>query len=684
MKTYLSTLGKPPENAWKPLLLKVVGFCIFAVLLGFGLSACSQPGPANNSNPDAGQQGFVLPWNAEPKLPSQTYSYTAKLPAYFSQPQTLPNGSRPSILSEDNTPKDNPTTDNGATLGRVLFYDRNLSKNGTIACASCHLQKHGFSDPEPLSKGFKGGRTFRRSMGLTNARFYKRGRFLWGERAETLEAQVIMPFVDQVEMGMTLEEIVFRVKYAPYYATLFRKAFGDSTVTVDRISKALAQFVRSLVSVNSKYDKGRVQVKASLDSFPNFSQQENLGKALFLLPRNLEGVKVDPKLSLKRGAGCAQCHASDAMLTPNSGPTNNGLVTGPELGAFRTFLFDGVYATFKVPSLRNVADRAPYMHDGRFKTLRDVVEHYNQSIEVGPTLGTALQYQDGTAVRFNFSEQEKTALVAFLKTLSDPDFLKDPRFSDPFVKRTEPWAPFKTSLKQEPELQGNIPGQSSPIPFTILVHGEDGKTVVGVQVTLLDESLGKPIPALKPQQTNAEGKVSFLLPREYQQGIAIRVTGESWAPTETYGIVPSFQSGFGRGVGAQKVGVMTKERYQSLYDAAKKPKQTGLLWGYVSSGHIQTAKTAFGCATATINSKEAIVLYSDSSHKPAQANSTSVSTDGSLASSFVVANVEPGPYTLRVKASDGALLGKATLVTKADTVTWVHVITSRPSLTQCP
>ena len=133
-------------------------------------------------------------------------------------------------------------------MGRVLFYDKKLSANGTIACASCHKQDKGFSDDAILSVGFDGGLTGRHSMTLINARFYQRGRFFWDERAATLEEQVLMPFEDPVEMGMTLEEVVQMVQEQPYYPVLFENAFGSQEITSDKIAKALAQFVRSIVS----------------------------------------------------------------------------------------------------------------------------------------------------------------------------------------------------------------------------------------------------------------------------------------------------------------------------------------------------------------------------------------------------------------------------------------------------
>ena len=171
------------------------------------------------------------------------------LPNYYTDPNV--GGS---VAAADNTPATNAITDAGATLGRVLFYDKRLSINNTTSCASCHQQARGFGDANKLSNGFAGGKTGRHSMGLTNARFYQNGRFFWDERAATLEDQVLQPIQNEVEMGMTLAQLTPKLAATDFYPTLFKAAFGTTDVTSDRISKALAQFVRSLTSFQSKYD----------------------------------------------------------------------------------------------------------------------------------------------------------------------------------------------------------------------------------------------------------------------------------------------------------------------------------------------------------------------------------------------------------------------------------------------
>jgi cytochrome c peroxidase len=323
----------------------------------------------------------------------------------------------PVIQGQDNTPADNPVTDAGAALGRVLFYDKRLSANNTVACASCHQAEHGFSDPVPLSTGFAGGLTGRNSMGLTSARYYLRGRFFWDERAATLEEQVLQPIQNEVEMGMTLPELVDKLSLEDYYAELFTAAFGDATITSDRIARALAQFVRSIVSSNSKYDAG---VAAN---FSNFTAEELLGRRIFL--------------GQVGNATCVACHGTDNFV-PGNAVNNNG-VENPSVdrgvGAITGNPADD--GKFKVPSLRNIELTAPYMHDGRFATLEEVVEFYNSGVQPHPNLSAPLRNPPGSPGagqprRLNLTTAQKSALVAFLKTLTDRTVTSDPRFSDPF------------------------------------------------------------------------------------------------------------------------------------------------------------------------------------------------------------------------------------------------------------
>ncbi|MCB0706515.1 MAG: c-type cytochrome [Saprospiraceae bacterium] len=358
----------------------------------------------------------------ELNLPEDPYDYiTLNLPDHLVTNVLLGPGQKAAV-DNDNTPTTNPTTNEGATLGRVLFYDKKLSANGTISCASCHKQEHGFSDNEVFSFGFEGGKTRRHSMSLINAKWYGRGRFFWDERAATLEDQVLMPLQDPVEMGMTLEEVVYSVGAQSYYPPLFEDAFGTAEINSERIASALAQFVRSIVSTNSKYDEGRQQVNLPTNDFPNFSESENNGKRLFFLPVNLGG------------GGCIGCHSTEAFINPDNGPTNNGLdaESTTDLGVYEAINNPAFLGTFKVPSLKSVALTAPYMHDGRFSTLEEVIEHYNSGIQDHPNLGAALRDDNEQPIQLNLTEQEKTDLVNFLHTLTDEDITNDIKFSNPF------------------------------------------------------------------------------------------------------------------------------------------------------------------------------------------------------------------------------------------------------------
>jgi len=344
-------------------------------------------------------------------LPGSPFNYANPgLPGYLNAPP---------IQGQINTPASNPITDWGATLGRVLFYDKNLSINRTISCGSCHKQANAFADVSKLSKGFNGGSTGRNSMTLIDAKYYPNGRFFWDQRAATLEQQVLMPIQDLVEMGVTLDTLVSRVQNRPYYSSLFSKAFGSPVINSDLISKALAQFVRSIVSYQSKYDAGRSNFPGPPPPpdtpFPNFTEQENRGKEIFLSPIG----------------GCAPCHGTETFTAPQE--KNNGLDMATVDRGFGSVINNtALDATFKVGSLRNIELTAPYMHDGRFNTLEEVVEHYNSGVKNHPNLSPQLRLPNGQVRLINLNVQNKAALVAFLKTLTDVTVTTDIKYSDPF------------------------------------------------------------------------------------------------------------------------------------------------------------------------------------------------------------------------------------------------------------
>jgi cytochrome c peroxidase len=348
---------------------------------------------------------------SEPVLPATPFNYGVELPPYLV-----------ALREIDSTPAASPVTDAGATLGRVLFHDHKLSKNGLVACASCHTQALGFDDRTRFSIGFKGLITRRAAMSLVNARYNPGGHYFRDQRAATLEQQVLEPFTDPIEMGLEPGELAWTVDKHTYYRPLFKAAFGDSEVTDGRIASALAQYVRSIVSVGSRYDLARALAQSPLDDFPQFSTAENRGKHLFLTARQ-DG-----------GAGCAACHASEAFVLLE--PKNNGLdATNTDGGVGEITHLPQDMGRFRSATLKNIAITTPYMHDGRFRTLEEVVEHYSSGVKPNPNLSAELRGADGKPARLNLSADDKAALVAFLKTLTDDRLLDDPRYGDPFASR---------------------------------------------------------------------------------------------------------------------------------------------------------------------------------------------------------------------------------------------------------
>ncbi len=358
----------------------------------------------------ASQQFTIVVFSSDlttPTLPVSALAYSdarVPLPRHFTQ---TAGGGGGSAVGADNTPAGNAITDAGATLGRVLFYDRRLSQNDRVSCSSCHQQAFAFSDTARLSRGFQGGSTGRHSMGLTNARFYAGGRFFWDERAASLEAQVLQPIQDATEMGLTLEQLQTKLSLTPYYSDLFQAAFGSRDITTDRVAQALAQFVRSLTSTNSKFDRA-----FGPNGVPNFEAT--------LTAQELQGQQL-----YNGRAGCARCHGTNAHIS--DAVHNTGLdATISDVGAGN--------GRFKAPSLRNVEVRAPYMNDGRFRTLEQVVDFYDRGVQNNPGLDQRLRGNNGQPLRLSLSLAERDALVAFMKTFTDRTFLSDTRFASPFAR----------------------------------------------------------------------------------------------------------------------------------------------------------------------------------------------------------------------------------------------------------
>jgi cytochrome c peroxidase len=379
-----------------------------AALLLFSLTiACHDAGTAPSGS-SGGATGSV----------AEALTVDLASPPNYRQPQWTVDFDA-AVRSRTNEPLDNPVTDRGALLGRVLFYDRRLSINERVSCATCHRQQFGFTDTLRFSVGFSGvDRTGFRAMRLLNARFYTPGQAFWNRRTATLEDQATQPIQNAIEMGFDsthggVAALLDRMEGLGYYSELFTWVYGDSVITEARIQLALAQWVRSLVSYQSRFDSAWARVydaglpdKGLSLPFPGFTAQENRGKQLYV---------AGP---VSGGGGCVSCHVPPAFAL-----VGNSLSNGLDEGETRIF---------KAPSLRSVAAGGPYMHDGRFRTLAEVVTHYVSGVREGPALDTRLRAPGGGPQRLALSGADQAALIAFLKTLTDNSVARDPKFSDPF------------------------------------------------------------------------------------------------------------------------------------------------------------------------------------------------------------------------------------------------------------
>ena len=344
------------------------------------------------------------------------------------------NQGRPAyVVNKDNT-GGNTITNAKATLGRVLFYDKNLSFDNSISCGSCHKQQFAFSDTAVASKGVAGGTTARHSMRLINARYAVEAKFFWDERAANLEQQTTKPIQDHAEMGFSglsgrpgIAVLLIKLQGINYYNELFKFVYGDISVTEVRMQECLAQFVRSIQSFDSKYDAGRIQVANDGQPFPNFTAQENAGKQLFITPPVFDGTGT----RISGGAGCNVCHnAPQFDIDPNTG--NNGIIGRIVPGG-------GIDITVtRAPSLRDVTNGAgiengPLMHTGNLLTLQNAIGHYG-TINIAPgntNLDPRLR-PNGQGQKLNFNAQEVNGLIAFLKTLSGTNVYTDKKWGNPF------------------------------------------------------------------------------------------------------------------------------------------------------------------------------------------------------------------------------------------------------------
>ncbi|MBN8588424.1 MAG: c-type cytochrome [Rhodothermia bacterium] len=295
-------------------------------------------------------------------------------------------------------PEDNPLTVEGVALGKVLFYEKRLSKDGTISCASCHIPEYSFTDPNTLSRGVDGRLGERQSMPLINVGWIES--LFWDGRSPNLEDQAVFPITSHFEMGSTFPDIISKLNGLPSYPKMFQAAFTSSEITQIRIVQALSQFQRTMISGNSKYDQW-LQGKATLTS------EEELGYNLFFTEKG----------------DCFHCHST--LLMTDNRFHNNGLDDVPaDSGRYRLTKDPADIGLFRSPTLRNIERTAPYMHDGRFKTLDEVINHYDRGLLRSPTLDPL--FFNGRPK--GLSEVEKKALIAFLKTLTDLEFIQNPVF----------------------------------------------------------------------------------------------------------------------------------------------------------------------------------------------------------------------------------------------------------------
>ena len=301
-------------------------------------------------------------------------------------------------------PPDNPLTEEGVALGRRLFHDKRLSVNDTQTCASCHEQQRAFSDARRFSTGAEQQAGKRNAMPLFNLAWH--GSFFWDGRAPTLRQQVLMPITDPVEMNETLPNVLAKLRADAGVAADFARAFGSPGVTEDRLARALEQFLLTLVSQESRFDQAARKLTTLTES-------EKRGLQLFV-------TEFDPKNGV-RGADCFHCHGG--TLFTSQAFANNGLPLAPDdIGRMEVTGKETDKGLFKVPSLRNIALTPPYMHDGRFATLEEVVEHYSSGVRRSATLDPNLAKHPEAGIQL--TPEEKADLVAFLRTLSDETFAR--------------------------------------------------------------------------------------------------------------------------------------------------------------------------------------------------------------------------------------------------------------------
>lgn len=400
----LMTVELPVEfRGGRPLTL-VVDMNVQRVLEGIDFS---RDGTSTHSR-EGDLLATKLKTNIQDSFTVRGVSYDVyQAPVFATAPAALPAGTHaltPAMTQrfpQVRLPADNPLTQEGVKLGQKLFHDTRLSGNRTQSCASCHDQTHAFAEDRRVSLGAQQQAGKRNAMPLFNLAWQQS--FFWDGRAATLREQVLMPIQDKREMNETLPNVIAKLSADEETKAAFAKAFGSGEITAERIAKALEQFLLTLVSQESRFDQAARKMA-------ELTESEKRGLRLFV-------TEFDPKRGL-RGADCFHCHGG--TLFASQAFANNGLEPGDDTGRMAVTKDAADRGKFKTPSLRNVARTAPYMHDGRFATLEEVVEHYGSGVKRSATLDPNLAKHPEGGIQFTV--QEKADLVAFLKTLTDESF----------------------------------------------------------------------------------------------------------------------------------------------------------------------------------------------------------------------------------------------------------------------
>jgi len=326
------------------------------------------------------------------------------------------------------SPPNNPMTVEGIELGRKLFYETRLSRDATISCSSCHQQSKAFTDGKTVAIGIDDQKGDRSTMSLVNLLWSTQNMF-WDGRAGSIEEQVLQPIANPKEMDLPVDQAVARLNDIRSYRDEFKIAFGARKIRKEHVAKALAQFIRSLVSQDSRYDK-------FLNGELQLSDSELSGMQSFF-------THPDPSVAL-RGSNCGDCHRNfltDGFKDAYEGFANNGIDDEDNLenGLFGITGNPLDKGKFKVPTLRNIALTAPYMHDGRFETLEEILDHYNEHIRESTTLDLLIssasneprKYDDPIGLKL--TEAEKKNIIAFMHTLTDSTFIANEKHANPFT-----------------------------------------------------------------------------------------------------------------------------------------------------------------------------------------------------------------------------------------------------------